>query len=255
MIDIHNHIFIDVDDGPSTKEDMINLIKQGKEEGVTDIIATPHHLSPTFDNTYSIVEQKLNEIQEMDEFKELNVNLYPGQEIRINDQIIPQLESGEAIGLNKSKYLLIELPSGRVPHYTSRLFFELQSKGYVPIIAHPERNKEISQDLDVLFDLINGGALSQLTSASLKGVHGKKIQKISLQMLENNLVHFIASDAHHNVNRPFIMKSLFEDKKLNKYAEEIKKLIDNANVIINNDDLAKKQPTQEYKSKKFLGLF
>lgn len=109
MIDIHNHIFIGVDDGPSTKEDMINLIKQGKGEGVTDIIVTPHHLSPTFDNEYSIVEQKLNEIQEMDEFKELNVNLYPGQEIRISDQIIPQLENGEAIGLNKSKYLLIEL--------------------------------------------------------------------------------------------------------------------------------------------------
>ena len=55
-----------------------------------------------------------------------------------------------------------------MPHYTNRLFFELQSKGYVPIIAHPERNKEISQNLDTLFELVNGGALSQLTAASLK---------------------------------------------------------------------------------------
>ena len=102
-----------------------------------------------------------------------------------------------------------------VPHYTNRLFFELQSKGYVPIIAHPERNKEISQNLDVLFDLVNGGALSQLTSASL--VNMVKITKISIQMIENNLVHFIASDAHHDTNRPFVLESLFNDKKLNKY--------------------------------------
>ena len=65
--------------------------------------------------------------------------------------------------------------------------------------------------MDVLFDLVNGGALSQLTSASLIGKHGK-ITKISIQMIENNLVHFIASDAHHDTNRPFVLESLFNDK-------------------------------------------
>ncbi|MCH4533008.1 capsular biosynthesis protein [Staphylococcus haemolyticus] len=255
MLDIHNHILIDVDDGPSTKEAMLALIKQGIDEGLTDIIATPHHLSPTFDNAYTIVKQKLNDILEMDEFQELNVNLYPGQEIRISDQIIPQLESGEAIGLNNSKYLLIELPSGRVPHYTNRLFFELQSKGYVPIIAHPERNKEISQNLDVLFELINGGALSQLTAASLLGNHGKKLQKISIQMIENNLTHFIASDAHNAENRPFVINSLFNQKKLAPYEDQINQFYVNAKRVISDQDIAKKQPTQNYKSKKLFGLF
>ncbi|MCH4475894.1 capsular biosynthesis protein [Staphylococcus haemolyticus] len=255
MIDIHNHILIDVDDGPSTKEDMLALIKQGKDEGLTDIIATPHHLSPSFDNAYTVVKQKLNEILEMDEFQKLNVNLYPGQEIRISDQIIHQLESGEAIGLNNSKYLLIELPSGRVPHYTSRLFFELQSKGYVPIIAHPERNKEISQNLDVLFELINGGALSQLTAASLLGNHGKKLQKISMRMIENDLTHFIASDAHNAENRPFVINSLFNDKKLASYKNQVDQFYMNAKKVIDDQDIAKKQPTQDYKSKKIFGLF
>lgn len=255
MIDIHNHILIDVDDGPKSKEDMLKLLKQGKDEGVTEVIVTPHHLSPTFDNDYSKVESKLNELLELNEIKKLGIKLYPGQEIRISDQIIPQLEKGEAIGLNRSKYLLIELPSGGVPHYTNRLFFDLQSKGYIPIIAHPERNKEISQNLDVLFELINGGALSQLTSASLVGKHGKKIQKISMQMIENDLVHFIASDAHHDTNRPFILNSLFKEKKLSKFEENLKELIQNAQVILNNQDLKKKQPTQNYNQKKLFGLF
>ena len=255
MIDIHNHILIDVDDGPKNKEEMLKLLKQAKDEGVTEIIATPHHLSPTFNNENKIVERKLNEILDLDEVKEMGIKIYPGQEIRISDQIILQLEKGEAIGLNHSNYLLIEFPSGGVPHYTNRLFFELQSKGYVPIIAHPERNKEISQNLDVLFDLVNGGALSQLTSASLIGKHGKKLQKISIQMIENNLVHFIASDAHHDTNRPFVLESLFNDKKLNKYQEQIKQLINNAQQVIDNKEVRIKQPSQDYNQKKLFGLF
>ncbi|PTE70613.1 capsular biosynthesis protein [Staphylococcus devriesei] len=255
MIDIHNHVLIDVDDGPKDEEEMLKLLKQGKDEGVTDIVVTPHHLSPAFDNEYSIVKEKLQQLLNLDKVKELGINLYPGQEIRISDQIIPQLEKGEAIGLNRSKYLLIEFPSGGVPHYTNRLFFELQSKGYVPIIAHPERNKEISQNLDVLFDLVNEGALSQLTSASLLGKHGKKIQKLSFQMIENNLVHFIASDAHHETNRPFFMNSLFKEKKLKGYEGKIKELINNAQVIIKNEEIKKKQPSQSYNQKKLFGLF
>ena len=244
MIDIHNHILIDVDDGPKTKEDAIALLKQANDEGVTEIIATPHHLSPTFDNAYENVQQKLNQLSELQ-----------GQEIRISDQVLPQLRKGEAIGLNHSRYLLIEFPSRGVPHYANRLFFELQSEGYIPIIAHPERNKEISQNLDVLYNLINQGALAQLTSSSLQGIQGKKIQKISIQMIENNLVHFIASDAHHESQRPFIMKSLYNNKKLKKYEKNIENLINNAKYIVNDEDVIKKQPTQNYNDRKLFGLF
>ena len=255
MIDIHNHILIDVDDGPKTKEDAIALLKQANDEGVTEIIATPHHLSPTFDNAYENVQQKLNQLSELQETKDLGIKLYPGQEIRISDQVLPQLRKGEAIGLNHSRYLLIEFPSRGVPHYANRLFFELQSEGYIPIIAHPERNKESSQNLDVLYNLINQGALAQLTSSSLQGIQGKKIQKISIQMIENNLVHFIASDAHHESQRPFIMKSLYNNKKLKKYEKNIENLINNAKYIVNDEDVIKKQPTQNYNDRKLFGLF
>lgn len=255
MIDIHNHILIDVDDGPKTKEDAIALLKQANDEGVTEIIATPHHLSPTFDNAYENVQQKLNQLSELQETKDLGIKLYPGQEIRISDQVLPQLRKGEAIGLNHSRYLLIEFPSRGVPHYANRLFFELQSEGYIPIIAHPERNKEISQNLDVLYNLINQGALAQLTSSSLQGIQGKKIQKISIQMIENNLGHFIASDAHHESQRPFIMKSLYNNKKLKKYEKNIENLINNAKYIVNDEDVIKKQPTQNYNDRKLFGLF
>ena len=255
MIDIHNHILINVDDGPKSREEMLNLLKQAKSEGVTEIIATPHHLSSAYDNDKQQVLSKVEELLSMNEVQEIGIKMYPGQEIRITDQILPGLEDGSILSLNNSKYLLIELPSGGVPHYTERLFYELVSKGYVPIIAHPERNKGISQDLDKLYQLVKAGALSQLTTSSLLGENGKKIQKLSIQMLENNLTHFIASDAHHSEIRPFKMNSLFKDKKLNKFEKDLESFLKNAESVVNNTDIAKKQPTQNYKNKKFFGLF
>ena len=255
MIDIHNHILINVDDGPKSREEMLNLLKQAKSEGVTEIIATPHHLSSAYDNDKQQVLSKVEELLSMNEVQEIGIKMYPGQEIRITDQILPGLEEGSILSLNNSKYLLIELPSGGVPHYTERLFYELLSKGYVPIIAHPERNKGISQDLDKLYQLVKAGALSQLTTSSLLGENGKKIQKLSIQMLENNLTHFIASDAHHSEIRPFKMNSLFKDKKLNKFEKDLESFLKNAESVVNNTDIAKKQPTQNYKNKKFFGLF
>ena len=69
MIDIHNHVLIDVDDGPKNKEEMIALLKQGKEEGVTQVVATPHHLNTIFDNEYKNVEEKLQQLLSFDEVK------------------------------------------------------------------------------------------------------------------------------------------------------------------------------------------
>lgn len=255
MIDIHNHILIGVDDGPKNKEETIELLKQAKSEGVNEIIATPHHLSPTFNNDCPKVLSKINELTAMEEIQELNIKIYPGQEIRITDQILPGLKNGSILSLNHSKYLLIELPSNGVPHYTERLFYELLSQGYVPIIAHPERNKGIVQDLDKLYQLVKAGALSQLTSSSLAGDNGKKIQKLSIQMIDNHLTHFIASDAHHTHLRPFRVKSIFENKKVNNVKNELENFIKNAESVVNNLDVAKKQPTQNYKNKKVFGLF
>ncbi|MEB7847913.1 tyrosine-protein phosphatase [Staphylococcus equorum] len=254
MIDLHNHLLIDVDDGPQTNQDAIELVKQAKEEGVSEIVVTPHHLHTRYNNPIQKVKEKIQELQAIVEFQESNVRLYHGQEIRITDQMVQDIKNGDIVGINDSRYLLIELPTNEVPHYTKNLFYELQTMGYTPIIAHPERNKAISQNLDLLHDLINGGALSQLTSSSLSGNFGKNTKKISIQMIENNLTHFIASDAHNHINRPFLMKSLINDKKLKNFQNEINTLMGNAKSVIQDGKISKQIPTQNYNQKKWFGL-
>ncbi|MEB8108842.1 capsular biosynthesis protein [Staphylococcus equorum] len=254
MIDIHNHILVDVDDGPKNIEESIDLINQAHSEGVTDIVATPHHLQPRYDNNIQVVKEKLNELRENELIKQLGINLYPGQEIRVTDQVIDDIHNGKIEGINNSKYLLVEFPSNEVPHYSHKLFYELQTMGYVPIIAHPERNKAITENLDILFDLVNGGALSQITSSSLLGDFGRKVKKISLQMIDNNLTHFVASDAHSSSVRPFVMDKLFREKSLKTYYEDLERFMENGKAVIKDERISKQQPTQEYKQKKWFGF-
>lgn len=255
MIDIHNHILVDVDDGPKTKEDAINLITQAKNEGITSIVATPHHLHTRYNNPINDVKSKVNELLSFEEIKQLGIDIYYGQEIRITDQILPDIKNGNITGINNSRYLLIELPSNEVPHYTQNLMNELQVLGYTPIIVHPERNRAIAQNLDLLFELINGGALSQITSTSLNGNMGKNVKKVTLQMMDNNLIHFIASDAHSVNERPFLMQTLLNNKSLKNYRDKIRELIENANLIVKDKKVTKQIPTQNYKHKKRFGIF
>lgn len=255
MIDIHNHLLVGVDDGPSHDDEMMSLLKQAKEQGITGIVLTPHHLHPRFkSNHFENIVQKITQLKQREDIKELGIELYPGQEIRLNGQIYEDIEKGRICGINSSQYLLIELPTNELPHYTKSCIYRLQTMGYIPIIVHPERNKVIAKDINLLFELINGGALSQITASSLTGVLGKKIQTTSIRMIEHNLIHFIASDAHHVKTRPFRLAELFKTRELRCLEEEIEYLLNNNKEMINNKVIKTKRPIK-YIKKKHLGLF
>lgn len=253
MIDIHNHVLVGIDDGPQSLEEAINLIKQAKEQGIKGIVVTPHHLHPRYNNTFENVLSGIDELNKNEEIVQLNMQLYPGQEIRITDKIFEDLEEQKIYGINHSKYLLIELPSNELPHYTKNFFYKIQTKGFIPVIAHPERNKAIAHDINLLYELINNGALSQITASSLTGELGKNIQKLSIQMIEHNLIHFVASDAHHTERRPFGMGSLFTTPKLKNMESTIKGLLHNNEVMIQNKNVVRGRPI-EFKKSKFFGL-
>lgn len=245
MVDIHNHILFNVDDGPKSLESMLMMLKQAKEQGVSGIVATPHHLHRKFNNNYHEVQKLIDEIKENTEYKEIGIDLYAGQEIRVSDLIFKDIVSKNIQGINNSRYLLIELPSNEVPHYTQDLIYQLQIKGYIPIIAHPERNMKISKNIFALYELIEAGALSQVTSSSLNGDNGKKIQNRTIDLIERNLVHFIASDAHDANKRPFLMKGLLNNRKLKKYNSKINELIANGDKVINDENISKKKPIMD----------
>ncbi|MGE7683267.1 tyrosine-protein phosphatase [Peribacillus simplex] len=211
MIDIHCHILPGVDDGSGDMKESLNMAKKAVEAGITHIFATPHHLNEKYVNVKIDIIDRVAMLNESLQQENIPLTIHLGQEVRIHRDIFTSLEKEETLTLDDNgTYLLLELPSGRVPTYTQEVIYELLLKGITPIIVHPERNKELNENNKLLFELVQEGALTQLTSGSIIGNFGKSIQSFSKKIIEHNLAHFIATDAHNIGSRGFTLQQAYE---------------------------------------------
>jgi protein-tyrosine phosphatase len=147
---------------------------------------------------------------------DIPLKVLPGQEIRVFNELLAEYERGNLLTLGRSNFLLLELPSDRIPKGCFELLHELHIIGLTPIIAHPERNREIARHPERLTEMVEKGALSQVTASSVDGAFGQSLQKVALQLCRNHAVHFIASDAHNTTTRQFSIINAFQtiDKKI-----------------------------------------
>ncbi|MEW9502287.1 tyrosine-protein phosphatase [Jeotgalibacillus marinus] len=243
MIDIHCHILAGIDDGPQQQSDTLDMLEKAIEDGITDIIATPHHRNRKYINDKVDVLSYVGELNSIILERELPIKIHPGQEVRIYGEIVEDFQNDEILCLaGTTNYVLVELPSSQVPAYTERVVYEMLVDGLVPIIAHPERNSSIMENPDKLFRLINQGALSQVTAASVAGDFGKKVQKFSIELLEHQLSHFVASDAHDINHRGFAMKRAL--KVLNSTYNHDLQVIENAANLLNGKPLNLNPPIE-----------
>ncbi len=254
MIDIHCHILPGIDDGAKTAEDTLTMLKDAIEEGITVITATPHH-SPEYQNERPLILQKIHEVEQIIEENNLPIQVLPGQEVRAYGEVIGDFKNNKLLtAADNSRFMLIEFPSDHVPSYASQLFYQMQSYGLQPILVHPERNSGIIENPNILYNFVSKGVLSQITASSVVGYFGRKIQKLTFQIIENNLTHFIASDAHNVTSRSFKMNEAFkivEDKFGFELSEYYKK---NSGQVIIDGQIYPDQPSK-IKNKRFLGLF
>lgn len=255
MIDLHCHILSGIDDGAKTVEDSLDMARKAVAQGITHILATPHYKNGRWDNEKEDILNAVDKLQmELDQ-RDIPLKLFPGQEVRIVGELVEDIAANKIQFIDEdNQYLLIEFPTASIPHFTDQLFFELQTKGITPIIVHPERNHVILNDPNELLYLVERGALAQVTAGSYVGSFGKKIQKLSYQLIQSDLVHFIASDAHNIHSRDFHMKEAYEKlekefgkQKVNQFDQTTKDLI-NGELIVTN-------PPKQMQKTKFLGLF
>ncbi len=166
----------------------------------------------------------------------LNVKILPGSEVFISPDIFKLLEDGTICTLNNSSYILIEFPLTSIPPFTNDFLYRLQIKGYKPILAHPERNKEILKNPDILYDLVRRGIFIQMIQ-KLTGIQGREIAKKSMMFLEHKMVHFISSDAHSvNTRSPDFSKAIdIVRKKFGDDTVDLLFTVNGMNVIENNN--------------------
>lgn len=255
MIDIHCHILAGIDDGAADFTESLEMAQAAAKEGIKKIIATPHHQNGSYVNYKDDIIQKTKELNEYLQSEQVMVEILPGQETRIYGEMVEDYEQGEVLTLaDVSTYVFVELPSGHVPRYTEQLLFDLQMKGLTPIIVHPERNAELIEQPDKLYQFVKNGAATQVTAASLVGYFGKKIQKFSEDLIQANLTHFIASDAHNTTTRAFKMEEALEAVKGKFGTDILFMLMDNSELIVDGKDIFREYP-ERIKKKRLFGLF
>jgi protein-tyrosine phosphatase len=255
MIDLHCHILPNVDDGPKNVSESIEMAKMAIKEGISTIIATPHHRNEKYENSSSSIFKQVEEFNRVLKEEKIDLTILPGQETRIYGEMIQGLENCEILSLNNNgKYVFVELPSGHVPRYTTQLLFDIQMKGFIPIIVHPERNQEIIENPELLYQLVKKGTLTQVTASSISGHFGKTIKKFALQLVEANLTHFIASDAHNTTSRSFKMVEAYDVVEKKFGIECVYMFRENAELLVKGLNVYKEIP-ERVKKKKLLGLF
>lgn len=255
MIDIHCHILPGVDDGAKHLEDSVAMARQAVAEGIHTIIATPHHKNGRYNNPKKSVLSDLTRLNDRIQQEEIPLTILPGQEVRVHGELIEGYEADEILTLNgASRYIFIELPTEHIPRYTEQLLFDIQMKDLIPIIVHPERNTVLREQPGQLYHFVRNGALTQITAASLVGKFGTKIKKFTHELIEHNLTHFIASDAHNTKSRGFYMREANQIITEQYGQHTLFTFMDNAQQILDNEMIYIDEPAM-IKRKKFLGLF
>ena len=155
--------------------------------------------------------KKVEQLNEMLKQKGINLQIIPAADVYLDPEVFDLLESNELLTLgDKNRYLLLEIPSTTLPPYLGQFIFELQTRGVIPIITHPERNMAIQQDPYLLRSLVQQGVLLQVTAMSLTDGFGFLSKRCIKQLLRADLVHLIATDAHSIANRPPILSPAVE---------------------------------------------
>jgi protein-tyrosine phosphatase len=239
---MHIHVLYGVDDGPQTIEGTIHMLKAAVEEGITDLIVTPHAYNPKYNVKRNAIDRQINELTDIVKQLAYPLRLHTGQEIHLHEHVVENILSGEAMTLAKSRYLLLELPFYTVPAYSFQIIQTLIENGYTPIIAHPEKNRSIAENPRILKQLIHQGALAQITAGSCTGHFGRHIQKTALQFVQANLVHCYGSDAHNVSSRPFLFSKGLDFLGKKVHPELVDILLENNRRILHDEALTILEP-------------
>lgn len=234
MIDIHNHMIYGVDDGSKSIEESIDILRDLSNNGITDIILTPHFIPDT-----KYVSPKLNNIVKYKKLKQeldsnnININLYIGNEIYIDKNIYNYIMNNQMCSLNNTNYILVELPmSGEYADYQD-IFNNLISLGFTIILAHPERYISVQGNFNIIYELEEIGVLFQCNIGSIVGEYGNDAKKVIKRLLKEKKVSFIGTDIHRKKSDySYIEKAINKFKKYLSDEEINDILVNNASKII-----------------------
>ena len=227
MIDLHCHILPQMDDGSPDIEETMNMIRLAERNDINVIVATPHFTN--YDAIEDFVDErniKAVDVNRLIKEQGYNVVIACGAEVFLSSEIFTA-DSLDRLTINGSKYLLCEYTLQPIENEKALVYAEeVVSRGYIPIIAHPERYPSFYEDPTVVNELWDMGCRFQINASGLAGHGGREMQSFSLDLIRRGFVAVIATDAHSSTfrNNKIISKIGEFPEELTK--QEIENLID-----------------------------
>ncbi len=223
MIDLHCHILPGIDDGAKSLDETLEMAKIAVSEGIHHMIATPHYIQYSEYLNKQGIEKLVEEVNSILRNEGIPLTISSGHEVYMTPDLPKLVEQQEVCTLHNSQYILIEFPMNDIPMYAEDIFYELKLMGLTPILAHPERYPMVMDNPNLLLKYLNLGVLCQANVGSVRGFFGDRVQKTVMQLIEHDMIHFIASDAHTPRNRaPKMQKALAEITRIDaKKAREL----------------------------------
>ncbi len=215
MIDLHCHILPDIDDGPETWEESLEMARMAVSDGIRTVVATPHlfrHRSVNMNdlNYKEAILEKVGELGARLAQDQIPLEVLVGCDFPLSREALELLQQDQVITINNSgRYLLLELPDLALPPTTEEICYALQCRGITPIITHPERHFIIQENPEKLGRLLDLGCLAQMTAGSLTGLFGRQVARLSRALVKKGYIKIVASDAHNCQGRtPALRKAV-----------------------------------------------
>ena len=221
LIDIHCHPLPDTDDGAKSFEVAISMLQMAAADGVTHVVATPHcNFRYAFDQNANLKKAAELQVAVGDMPKVLL-----GCDFHLSyDNIHRLTEKRMPFTINGTQYLLVEFDEHFIPQQMDHVFYEIQIAGFTPILTHPERNAVCRRKLQHVYNWITRGCLVQVTAQSYIGGFGSEAMRSTERLLDLNMVHFMASDAHDTKYRPPLLSPAYQ-KMVHERGEELADLV------------------------------
>jgi len=214
FVDMHNHILPGIDDGAANPEEAINLLKGFGELGISRFIATPHIMTNLYPNTRATIQASLQVLENaLLEEGIKNISIEVAAEHMIDDDFIGKISNAEELSI-RDNYLLVEMSYLQPPLNFQEAIIKVASKGYYPVLAHPERYMFLHRRLHKYKQYKERGILLQLNLLSLGDYYGKEVQKIAFKLLDDGLIDFIASDIHNERQLDTLKELRIPERKL-----------------------------------------
>jgi protein-tyrosine phosphatase len=200
MIDIHCHLLPGIDDGPTDLETALGMARLAVENGITQSVLTPHIHVGRYANQQENITAELNQFRSALKQAGISLDVAAAAEVRLMPEIVYMIQNDQIpfLGEHEGKrVMLLEFPHENIPPGSDKLVDWLFKHDVCPMIAHPERNKDVMRDLSKITPFVSAGCLLQLTASSVAGYFGQVIKQRCVDLLERGWVTVLASDAHN----------------------------------------------------------